>query len=74
MTPYACAGTAIQLIIPNRARGQVSALYVTFTTLVGLGVSSLSVGLLTDRMFGDPAAIRYSMAIVIGVAAPLAFA
>ena len=72
-TPYACAGTALQLIIPNRARAQVSAMYITLTTLVGLAVGPLVVGLMTDLVFKNPADIRYSMAIVIGVAAPLMF-
>jgi hypothetical protein len=69
--PYACAGTAFQLIIPNRARAQVSALYVTLTTLVGLGVGPIVVGLMTDHVFHGPAAIRYSLAIVVSVPAPL---
>ena len=29
MMPFPCAGAAIQLIVPNRARGQVTALYIT---------------------------------------------
>jgi MFS family permease len=69
--PYACAGTALQLIVPNRARGQVSAMYITMTTLIGLGVGPLIVGLMTDRLFPEPTGIRYSMAIVVGVAAPV---
>lgn len=73
MMPYPCAGIAIQLIVPNRARAQVSALYITLTTLVGLGVGPLVVGLMTDLLFKNPADIRYSMAIVVGVAAPLMF-
>ncbi len=71
MMPYPCAGTAIQLIIPNRARAQVTAIYVTITTLVGLVVGPLVVGLMTDHAFHDPAEIRYSLAIVVGPAAPL---
>ena len=73
-TPYACAGTAIQMIVPNRARAQVSAIYVTLITLVGLGVGPLVVGLMTDRLFQDPADIRYSLAIVVAVPAPIMFA
>ena len=69
--PYACAGTALQLIVPNRARAQVSALYITMTTLIGLGVSPVVVGFMNDRVFTGQAGIRYSMALVIGVAAPL---
>jgi MFS family permease len=71
MMPYPCAGTAIQLIIPNRARAQVTAIYVTMTTLVGLVVGPVVVGAMTDHVFHDPAQIRYSLAIVIGIAAPL---
>jgi MFS family permease len=72
-TPYACAGSSIQLIVPNRARAQVTALYITLTTLVGLGVGPLVVGLMTDHVFRNPADIRYSLAVVVGVPAPLMF-
>jgi MFS family permease len=68
--PYSCAGTAIQLIIPNRARAQVTAIYVTFTTLVGLVVGPIVIGLMTDHVFRDPADVRYSLAIVVAIAAP----
>ncbi len=71
MMPYSCAGTAIQLIVPNRARAQVTAVYITFTTLVGLFFSSVVVGLITDRLFRNPGDIRYSLAITVGVAAPV---
>jgi MFS family permease len=71
--PYACAGTALQLIVPNRARAQVSALYITITTLVGLTLGPLVVGFMTDHVFHDPKDIRFSMSIVIGLAAPSLF-
>ena len=73
MMPFPCAGAAIQLIVPNRARGQVTALYITITTLVGLSIGPIVVGLMTDHVFRDPADIRYSMSIVVGLAAPLMF-
>jgi MFS family permease len=72
-TPYACAGTSIQLIVPNRARAQVTALYITLITLVGLGVGPTVVGLMTDYVFKNPADIRYSLAIVVAVPAPIMF-
>ncbi len=72
-TPYACAGTSIQLIIPNRARGQVTAIYITILTLIGLVVGPTVVGLMTDYVFQDPNQIRYSLAIVVGVPAPIMF-
>lgn len=73
-TPYACAGTSIQLITPNRARAQVTALYITLITLVGLGVGPTVVGLMTDYVFQDPLDVRYSMAIVVATPAPIMFA
>jgi MFS family permease len=73
-TPYACAGASIQLIVPNRARAQVTALYITLITLVGLGVGPTVVGLMTDYVFRNPADIRYSLAIVVAVPAPIMFA
>jgi MFS family permease len=72
-TPYACAGTAIQQIVPNRARAQVTAAYITITTLVGLGLGPLVVGIMTDYVFRDPADIRYSLAIVVAFPAPVLF-
>jgi len=59
--------------VPNRARGQVTALYITVTTLVGLSIGPIIVGMMTDYVFRDPADIRYSMAIVAGLSAPLMF-
>ena len=72
-TPYACAGSAIQMIIPNRARGQATAIYITILTLVGLVIGPTVVGLMTDYVFNDPADIRFSLAIVVGMPAPLMF-
>ena len=72
-TPYACAGTSIQLITPNRARAQITALYITLITLVGLGVGPTVVGFMTDFVFENPADVRYSMAIVVAAPAPIMF-
>ena len=69
--PFPCAATSLQLIVPNRARAQISAVYVTFTTLVGLGVGPTVIGVMTDYVFRDPAQVGHSMAVVIGVAAPI---
>lgn len=71
--PYACAGTSIQLITPNRARAQVTALYITLITLVGLGVGPTVVGLMTDYVFQNPSDVRYSLAIVVSAPAPIMF-
>jgi MFS family permease len=69
--PYPCAGTAIQLIVPNRARAQVTAIYITIITLVGMAAGPMIIGLMTDYVFRNPADIRYSLAIVVAVAVPV---
>ncbi len=68
--PFPCAATSLQLIVPNRARAQISAVYVTFTTLVGLGVGPTVIGAMNDFVFG-PEHIDKSMAVVIGCATPI---
>lgn len=68
--PFPCAATSLQLIVPNRARAQISAVYVTFTTLVGLGVGPTVIGLMNDLVFG-PERIHLSMATVIACATPI---
>jgi MFS family permease len=61
-TPMGVA--VLQEITPPRLRGQVSALFLFMVTLIGMGFGPLSVGLITDFVFDDPADLRYSLAIV----------
>ena len=61
---FGAAVAAIQEIAPNRMRAQLGALFVSATTLIGLGLGPSVVGLLTDRVFGDDAALRYSLLAV----------
>jgi MFS family permease len=61
---FGAASAAVQEITPNRMRAQVGALFVSAMTLIGLGLGPSIVGLLTDRVFGDDAAVRYSLLAV----------
>ena len=54
----------IQEITPPRMRGQLSAVFAFAGILIGMGLGPLSVALLTDYVFEDPADLRYSLAIV----------
>jgi MFS family permease len=65
------AGAALQLITPNRLRARMVALYFLVANLVGLGLGPTAVALVTDRVFGDDAALRYGLAIVTAVALPI---
>lgn len=66
----AAGGAALMLITPNQLRAQATAIYYFIISLAGLTLGPTSVALFTDYVFGDEAALRYSMAIV-GFAAPL---
>ena len=67
--PWGVAVSALQQVAPNELRGQVGAVYLFTVNLVGIGLGPASVALLTDYWFADPSALRYSMAVVSGVAA-----
>jgi MFS family permease len=67
-------GTAIQVIqeaVPNRLRGQASAVYYLMNSLVGLALGPLSVGLLTDYYYQDPLRIGSALALIALVVPPL---
>ena len=72
--PFGVAPAAIQEIMPNAMRGQASAIYLFVITLIGLGLGPTAVALVTDFVFADDQALRYSLLIVtvLAVAAPLA--
>lgn len=56
-----------QAIMPSAVRGVASAIAVTIVSLVGLGLGPTAVALLTDRWFGDPHLVRYSLAIAMPI-------
>jgi MFS family permease len=66
--PFGVAPAAIQEIMPNSMRGQASAIYLFVITLIGLGVGPTAVALVTDFVFADDAALRYSLLIVTTLA------
>ena len=65
--------SAIQVMTPNRMRAQAGALYLVIVNFFGLTVGPTSVALITDYVFKDPMDLRYSLAIVNGVANVLGF-
>ena len=54
-------------VSPNQIRAQATALYWIVKNLIGLMLGPVSVGLLTDRVFGDAGKVGSSMAIVSAV-------
>jgi MFS family permease len=70
--PYGAAAAALQELTPNGMRAQVSALYLLGLNLVGIGLGPTAVAFITDKVFADDRAVRFSLAITTGLAAPLA--
>ncbi|MGQ2934280.1 MAG: spinster family MFS transporter [Sphingopyxis sp.] len=72
LTMHGVGTVALQFITPNEYRARVTALYFFVVNLVGLGFGPMLMALLTDHLFGDDGALRYSIALVTGIALPLA--
>ncbi|ARR54313.1 MFS transporter [Rhizorhabdus wittichii DC-6] len=62
--PVGVAPALIQLRTMPDVRARIGALYVLIVNLVGLGIGPVIVGGLSDRMSGDPAGLRHSVALV----------
>lgn len=61
---FGAGPAAIQESAPAPMRGQFAALYTGMINLLGAGLGPVAVGLLTDHVFHDLAAIKYAMLIV----------
>ena len=70
--PWGSAVAALQEITPNQMRGQVSAIYLFCLSLFGMGVGPTVVARFTDGYFADDMALGQSIALTIGVTAPIA--
>lgn len=66
------AVAALHVAVPNRMRGQLTAILLFGTNIVGLTVGPSGVAALTQFVFEDPLALRYSLVIVSLVAGSLA--
>jgi MFS family permease len=71
--PWGAANAAVAEAMPAMLRGQGSALYQLVQNLVSGAVGPAAVALLTDRLFGDPGAVRWSLSVVavVGMTATL---
>ena len=65
------AGGTLQLMTPNRMRGQVIAVYQLFGNLIGLGLGPTVVAATTDYVFGYDEAIGKSIALCAAILCPL---
>jgi MFS family permease len=72
--PWGAANAAIAEAMPPRLRGQGSAIYQLIVNLVSGALGPTAVALLTDRVFRDPLAVRWSLmtTTIVGMTITLA--
>nr|WP_299849363.1 MFS transporter [Sphingomonas bacterium] len=70
--PMPPSTAVMQIAAPPAMRSRVSALFLAMNALIGMGASSALIGMLNDKLFGDPRATGASLAIVAAGAAMLA--
>jgi MFS family permease len=58
------APTALQLVTPNRLRGQIGAAWMLFLNIITAALGPWAVGLINDLWFADPMAVGNSIAAV----------
>ena len=66
--PLGTLSAAIVNIFPNQMRATVVAMYILVLNVVGMGLGPTSIALVTDFVFRDPRALRYSIALVASCA------
>lgn len=70
--PVSLAPIAMHTVSPNRMRGQIFSVYVIVQSVLGWVLGPFVVAVLTDYVFRDTGAVRYSLAVVAATALPLA--
>ena len=70
--PTVLAGTALPMMTPRPMRAQILALHLLLVNLLALSLGPLTVAVMTDKVFGRPGAVGYSLAGVDAAAAALA--
>ena len=70
--PAGLGAAAMMTITPNEMRAKISSVYLFFSNLIGITAGAASVAAITQYVFRDDMMVRYSLAIVNCVGAPLA--
>ncbi len=69
--PMPASTAAMQILPPNQMRAQISALFLLISNLIGLGLGTTLVALLTDRLFKNPAMVGSSISLLNAFAVAL---
>jgi MFS family permease len=65
---------ALQSVVPNQMRGQITALYLLTYTLAAQGIGPSFIAAITEGIVGDEAGLRYALSGSAAVMMPLAIA
>jgi len=63
--PSATGAASLMMIVPNQMRAVTAAMYYFVISILGLVLGSTSVALVTDYVFADDTALRYSIVCVV---------
>lgn len=66
--------SAIQMVAPNRLRGQLGAVFLLSVGLIGVTGGPILPSLFTDYLFHSDAALRYSLSLAATIVLPLSVA
>jgi len=64
---------ALMMVTPNQLRAQTTALYYFVISVIGLSVGGVAVGAMTDYVFRDELALRYTLAVIAAGAGLVGF-
>jgi MFS family permease len=65
---------ALQMVAPNRLRGQLGALFLFIVGIIGVTCGPVLPALLTDYVFHSHESLRYSLSLSTGLVGPIACA
>jgi MFS family permease len=70
--PPVLIASAIQLVAPNRLRGQLGALFLFSVGIIGVTCGPILPSLFTDYLFRDDGALKYSLSLAAALTLPVA--
>jgi MFS family permease len=70
--PPVLIASAIQMVAPNRLRAQLGALFLFAVGIIGVTCGPILPSLFTDYVFGNDAALKYSLSLSAAITLPIA--
>jgi MFS family permease len=70
--PPVLIASALQMVAPNRQRAQLGAIFLFACGIIGVSCGPIIPAILTDYVFHDEHALRYSLAWSAGLVGPIA--